>query len=469
MQVLADEDLLAIVMDNLDDPKTLFNLVLALPTAKAIFERCPVQLLTAALSGLPSEIQLLAVLYIVLKQHDVSQASIIPFLWKYLRLEDSPGIMEPQVAATAFAIPRHLGNPFETLRELAAVWSAVEDLADGFIERSIKLIQTCQAAKDSGLETVHYAHGHKLRPLSHLWDREIKLEGVPGYQTLYKPQPWSLPLRASEVHRVKRALWRIEIFAVISNERCTFPNESATAGLHCADAMGPSAMPPDHDEGTRMLLASLEGSELAELESVYAYLWCETIGKAYQHKLDEFLPRYDEDTQRLYPEENGETTSSNSEYWDQEYERFRAQVVMKMNAESTRKEHDRYLTYLMSLGLPFLHRVHQQMARDCNKIIPENYPPLRYQSLNGLRDTWNKMDRSRCDNIWRSYDTKLVHVNADNSVTRRSAVWTSPEDYPGSGAYTAYGAMYLQSRYSSNQFCIDEVWRAGCYMWERGK
>ena len=177
MQVLADEDLLAIVMDNVDDPKTLCNLVMALPTAKATFERCPRQLLTAALSNLPSDIQLLAILYISLTQDHLSWASRILLLWDYLRLDDTPGIVEPPAAAVDFAIPREITDPFETLRKLATVWGAVEDLACGFIKHSIQFIQTAQAAKDAGLEPVYYTHGHKLRPLSHLWDDNIRLQG----------------------------------------------------------------------------------------------------------------------------------------------------------------------------------------------------------------------------------------------------------------------------------------------------
>ena len=473
MQVLANEDLLATIMDNVDDPRTLFNLSIVLPAAKATFERCPRQLLTGALSSLPSELQLLAILYTALKQDQVSRASMISLLWDYLRLDDTPGFVEPVVAAIEFAMPRGFSNPFETLRKLAAIWSAVEDLAAGFVERSNEYIQACTAAEAADLETVHYELGHKLRPLSHLWNREIKLEGLPGYEILDKPQPWSMPLRASEIHRVKRALWRIEIFTVVSYEPRTLPTESAVgsgaAEVYGADPIGSSAIPLDYDEGTRMLLASLRGSELAELESVYDYLWRETIGKAYQHKLRALLPGNEEKkSQQAWAEGNGGTTSRNVEWWEQEHDRLQTQFAIKRKAERVMQEHDRYLTYSMSLGLPFLHRVHQQILRDGNVIIPENYPSLRYRSLNGLRDTWLRMDGSRSGDLWRSYDHKLEHIKAGNSVTRRSTVWPAPEDYPGSGAYCAYGTIYVQTR-SAKHFRVEDLWRAGCYMWERGQ
>ena len=468
MQVLADEDLLTIIMDNIDNPKTLCDLVMALPTAKATFERCPRQLLMAALSNLPSDIQLLAILYISLTQDHVSRASMISQLWDYLRLDDTPGIVEPPGAAVDFAIPKEISNPFETLRKLAAVWSAIEDLACGFIKHSIQFIQNAQDAKDAGLETVYYTHGYKLRPLSHLWDEKIRLQGRPTYETLVKPQPWTLPLPASEIHRVKTAMWRLEVFAVVSRELHTLPNESATAlgvaELHCADFLGTFAGPLDHAEGTRMLLASLQGSELAELESVYDYLWCETIEKAYQNKLDRYLPQYDGDTREVQAGAKGERNSRGVEYCEREYDRFRAYFAMERNAERAKEEHDRHLTYLMSLGLPFLHRVYRQIVRDGNEIIPKNYPLLRYRSLYGLRDTWNEMDKTRYDNIWRSYNNKLVHINPGTSITRRSARWPPPENYPGLGTHFAYGAMYLQTRVSNN-FRMEDLWRAGCYMW----
>lgn len=471
MQVLADEDLLALIMDNVDNPQNLCNLVIALPAAKSAFERCPRQLLTAAISNLPSEIQLLAILYISLSQDHVSRATMIPFLWDYLRLDDTPGIVEPPAAAVDFTLPRKYSDPFKTLRKLAAVWSSIEDLACGFIEDSIQFIQTAQTAKNAGLETVYYTRGHKLRPLSHLWDHEIRLQGRPTYETLVKPQPWTLPLPAFKIHRVKTAMWRLEVSTVISSELHTFPNESATAlevtELHRADFLGTFAVPLDHDEGTRMLLASLQGSELAELESVYDYLWCETIEKAYQYNLDRCLTQYEGDTREVQAGAKGERNSCGIEYCEHEYDRFRAYFAMERNAERAKEEHDRYLTYLMSLGLPFLHKVYRQIVRDGNKIIPKNYPLPRYRPLYGLRDTWEEMDKTRYDNIWRSYNNKLIHINAGTSVTRRAARWPPPEtyeNYPGLGPHFAYGAMYLQTRVSNN-FRMEDLWRAGCYMW----
>ena len=140
MRVLGDENLLAIIMEKIDNPQTLFNLALVLPDAKETFERCPKQLLTAVLSHQLSEIQLLATLFIALKHDHVTRDSMVLLLWGYLRLEDTAGLVEPPDAAVDLTIPQELSNPFETLRKLAATWIAVEDLASDYVERSMKFI-----------------------------------------------------------------------------------------------------------------------------------------------------------------------------------------------------------------------------------------------------------------------------------------------------------------------------------------
>lgn len=464
MQVLANEDLLALIMDYIGDPETLCNVVMALPVARTTFESCPRQLLTVSLSNLESESQLLAILYISLIQDDVSQASMIPLLWDYLRLDETAGIVEASAWAVDFALPQKFSDPFETLRKLAAVWSAVEGLACGFIEHSIQFIRNCRAAKDAGLETAYYDQGHKLRPLSHLWDRDIKLGGWPGFAILDKPQPWTLPLRASETDRVKRALWRLEVLAVVSHKPHTFPQENA---IRSEAAKIHRTMPQGHDNGGCMLLASLCATELSELDSVYEFLLCETIGKAYLHKLDPYLPQSNTVVQQDYAERTGSTVSNNVESWKQTSDGFRAHFEMGKAAKLARAEHNNSLIYLMSLGLPFVHRVYQQIVRDGNDIIPEHYPNLKYRSIGGLQETWNKLGRSNTYNGRSLFDCKLVHSDVGISFTRRCPpIPLLPVDEPSSGRYGAYGAIYLLTR-SSRDFRMEDLWRAGCYMWER--
>ena len=449
MQVFNDENLLAVIMEQVGDPQTLFNLILSLPVAKAAFESCPRQLLTAALSSLSPELQQLAILCTTLVQNHITRGSITTLLLRYLSLDDTPGLVSPPVAAVEFGIPENLSDAFDTLRKLAAVRSAVEDLAGGFVRSSMEFIRECKAAEAAGRETVHYERGHRLRPLSHLWDRRVQLPGVIGRTIEDKPQPWSLPLRASEIYRVKRALWRLEIFAIVSREPDASPNE---APMHSES--GKFAVSSNDDEGTRMLLASLEPFELAELETVYDYLWRETIGKVYQHKLDQYRPQYNQYTQQGQVEREAKR-SRGLEQYEYDHAEFEAQCVEERKFQRARKDHERHLAHFMSRGLSFLHRVHRQMTRDCEEIIPDHYPPMRHRCLAGLRETWNEMDRSRGDDGQSSYHTLLRHIGADYRIERQ----------PGGGAAGSQSATYLLSRASRN-FRVEDLLRLGCYMWE---
>ena len=99
--VYADGNLLTIIMENVDDLRTLYHLVIALLTAKTIFDRYPRQLLTANLEALPWE----------LEEFEV-----------------------PYVAAADLRISTDLSDPSETLMRLAAAYVAIEDLASGLVE-----------------------------------------------------------------------------------------------------------------------------------------------------------------------------------------------------------------------------------------------------------------------------------------------------------------------------------------------
>ena len=456
--VLGDENLLAVIIENLDTPPTLFNLALALPVTRAVLERCPEQVLTATLSSLSSETRVLAFLYIALKQDHLTRSSMVPLLWSFLSHDYVSGSVVPTFPAIDLTIPNNLSDPFETLRKLAAVWSAIEELASGFVNHSISFIQDCKAAEATDLEPLLYHRGRKLRPLSHLWNRGIKIAGLRGYAEMDHPHPWSLPLKACEIWRVKMALWRLEIFAAISYDPCTFPNEGAidsgTAKIYHTDPIEIPDMPHDYDEGTRILLASLRVSDLGELESVYDYLWRETIGKVYHHKIDPYISCIDE-----LPEQEGVRSTAGIEQIQYEHDSFLALSAMNRNVVRAKMDYDRYLAYFMSRGLPFLQRMHQQLVRDGGKVVPGNYPPMRYRCLKGLRDIWNDMDTSRNSDICRSYGKRLTHINADKSVTRLGPAYGIAGD--------TYCALYLHTR-SSNDFFIQDLWRAGCFFWERG-
>ena len=75
-------------------------------------------------------------------------------------------------------------------------------------------------------------------------------------------------------------------------------------------------MPRDYDKGTRILSASLQGSELAKLDSVYDYLWRETIKRVYQHKTDAHMTHHDKTDQPAHAERKARTTLHDIEQWE---------------------------------------------------------------------------------------------------------------------------------------------------------
>ena len=139
-----------VLNDNLLHNTLLFILVLVLPTAKAIFEHYPRQLLTATLSGLPSESKQLAILYEELIQDHHTSASMVPILAKYLRLDDAPDTVQVPVAAADLATSATLSIPLKTPGRLAVVWKTIGDLASGFVECSIKFHSRLQGGSGYG-------------------------------------------------------------------------------------------------------------------------------------------------------------------------------------------------------------------------------------------------------------------------------------------------------------------------------
>ena len=459
-QVLNDENLLAIVMDNIDDPKTMLNLIRVLPTVKVIFEHRPKQFLTATLASLPSELGQLAVLYITLLEDHLLPASTVALLEDYLHNCDTTG---------SALLPGAFSNPIETLNKLASVWSAIEDLTGGFAESTIMFIEQCKVAKAAGLETLYYERGHKLRPVSHLWDPEITLEGRPGYPFPDKPQPWSLPLRASETHRIKRAFWRLEVFATLSRSAYDFAKESAvrptTTQIHCRGAFEEMAQPQDSDLGMDAFRASLRPSEFAELDSVYDYLWRQTIGKAYQDRIDPNVGPYFKEVQQTQAEREAGTTSHSPYRWTQRQCHLHARRARQSEIYKATKD-PHYLTCYMSLGLPFLQQVRQQMTGDGDEVALDNYPPLQYCSFAGLQGQWNGKDRSRSEVRWGSYKLELDYGRPESEVDADDAVWHAPDP---SGVHKPNACNVFVNTRTSAHFHFGEMWRAGCYMWEGGR
>lgn len=96
-------------------------------------------------------------------------------------------------------------------------------------------------------------------------------------------------------------MWRLPILPVLSQGPRTFLDngtlESGAFEIYQADPFSAPALLHLSCLGARMLLASLLASELAELVSLYDWIWRETIQKVYPHKSDPYTSSYCEDFQ----------------------------------------------------------------------------------------------------------------------------------------------------------------------------
>jgi hypothetical protein len=135
-------------------------------------------------------------------------------------------------------LPDELVNPFEALRKLVTVWNAVEAFVRGCVKSSMKHIAYGKVGGEAEAEAEKLPEQKRLKPrkrertirgsqvrhkrrewppLSNIWRGIYRDSGLHN-----KPQHWSLPLKRSEMHQLKRALWRVEIFTVLTHQPRTF-------------------------------------------------------------------------------------------------------------------------------------------------------------------------------------------------------------------------------------------------------
>ena len=143
--------LIVCLMDNATDPQLLFNVVSTCSLAKETFEKWPRSYLLTALMGLPKDLRQLAAFYI-----EVGGCGRRPSYYdaKSWLLDDDS------------LLPSYVQNPLETLKRLATVQEAVDELAASDIWLSINTAPAC------------------LRP-------------------------------ATETHGIKLALWRLQIYCAL--------------------------------------------------------------------------------------------------------------------------------------------------------------------------------------------------------------------------------------------------------------
>ena len=101
--------------------------------------------------------------------------------------------------------------------------------------------------------------------------------------------------------------------------------------------------------------------------------------------------------------------------------------------------------------------------RDGGKMVKGKYPPLYHHFPIGLQGTCTDTDSSRGEDVWRLCRFGLgfglrFGLETNSAFDEQSIVRRAPEDSPGASAPNI-----------SVAYCVKEVWRAGCYMWEGGR
>ncbi|MCJ1452531.1 hypothetical protein MMC28_002874 [Mycoblastus sanguinarius] len=362
----------------------------------------------------------LAIAYIAVNEGLAASAvSTVDFIFDYLGFADCE-------------VPLQITDPLGALRKLVVVWDAVEEFTLGFVDSSLKFIAE---AKANGAED----------DVTSEWDED------------WEPRPWTLPLRNSEIHRVKRALWRIELFSALFHEPYTFGvdyvrQSSGNININAPWPSHPLVTAPTPNDAREVFVARLQKFEVEEMMTVFEYLSRETIERVYQHHIDEWMEDYHEAVRqkRSLIEEWMDDLDFRS--WEEEQVVF-APIGRRVELQRAWSESQCWLAYQMSLGLPFLNQARRQILVDGNNIYPENYPLQRYRCYTGFSDKAN---------IHRLLNGIAI-VNGD----RFEAFERSWADSPGVHL-PSVGWSYLRVqpglRFHNG---IEELRRAGCYLWDR--
>ncbi|KAL9109246.1 MAG: hypothetical protein Q9187_008190 [Circinaria calcarea] len=337
-------------MEYIPDPHSLTNLVSAHAPAKQIFQRYHhLSSLRLGLAHLAPEIQQLGLACSIAATERDQQAlasgveATQDFLRTYLSLSRPP-----------FAHP----NPTEALRTLAQIHIAIEAL--------IPFLASCLLRRQ--------------QPQS---------------------QPSALPLLPSESHRLRRALWRYQLYCLLFHQ---------PGGLSTMTGKRPLTPAEAHIPDQYAFLARLPPWEVEELECVYDALYRDIVGKVYRSTGDPGAP---------------------------------------VNV---------YKTYLMSQGLLLLHDRYRQLHLTLG---PQTHPPATHRTAyflpralqvlgeqtpgNGYRVVIHRADEEPEARLWTREPEVRGPTGIDNSNSNRpNAAWKTM--YPNHVAMHCFRANYPEWR-----------------------
>jgi len=215
--------------------------------AKAVFKshaRCFIQI---ALKSLPLEIQQLAITIVILQQdYPNAHYTMGQFIRQHLSSQDRQ-------------LPLEIADSVMVLRELAAVFTGIENLTKGFLSSYLQALlgRREQVLTDISAQRAcnSYYESEDDHVLSMIGRFATQVEGNVS-------SPRKIELRLEEKHRIQRALWRLHIYCMLFHRP-----------LNAKDLQN---RPSLDWESSRSLQALFLGAfvpwEVAELDEICQYL-----------------------------------------------------------------------------------------------------------------------------------------------------------------------------------------------------
>ncbi|MCJ1458549.1 hypothetical protein MMC28_008922 [Mycoblastus sanguinarius] len=423
----------ACVIDHTTDIPTLSNLISACPAAKEAFQQCSRSSIESALRDLPKEFrQLAAALVAAYTRKPEDFVAIDTFLGKHLSHNRN-------------VFPETIPAPVEVLKKLSIAWTAVEELSIAFAGSCQEALANINRTKALGRAHVGFVEVWESLNPGLPWPAEATDLGLPDeHITLSGRERDLLPFTELENYRIKRALWRFELYCALfhhfgSNERGprvyrNFHEDGLPRYGSSYDAC------PHIFAGQWIFLRSLQPWEIEEIATIY-------------HFLSGMLENvYRQDLLKIYSE-------SRSHQQDES--------IQPAETQFAKRDLLRRISHQMSLGLPFLNRVNKQISEDGGKVNPDLYPKLVHATDFFFPDALRLINNGLWEEGNDGSSLRPDYVEIPLEITRRwsDMGWAQhPSDAWMSRRYDKHWRDYVELRMLPMGVDADRA--VGFFMWD---
>ena len=382
--VLGNVDLVVLIVEQTTDTLALLNLLEAWETGRQIVKQMPVSMITALLYLLPLEIRQMAIAILALESIKLNKtAEREAFINTYLGHSDEPLLT--------------LSDPVKAFLQIKDTVAAVETFEPLYIDsckRDLEKIHTLTLT--SRPQYLPYKYQPVSRPS---WRREDLSDfpyrfAAPGERANLRhlattPNPWRLPAHPIETYRIKRSLWRFELFCRLFPEVPTMETGNDV----------------ELNQDRKVYLARLQQWECEEVASIVPFLFrlVEQIYdpavfnqadhlKRSQLQWNSFLSqapagepiRINEGPNPWQKAESWRKRLSFAacvcEEWEECSRLGCAGLDGKFLGESaTELSQQKWQAHQVSKGLGHIFACHQRLIRDEGKAFSKHYPIRRYE------------------------------------------------------------------------------------------